>query len=281
MNFFFLINFFFLFLFREFEEERKNKDPDDERDIADMILQNLINQDRSKRMVVKKLKEMNLISSNNDLKTKKKAWTETEEDELRVLFNEHKDSDAPMMKIMEFMVNPKPRNNVLKKLLELGIIQDKSEVKKKKKAKSNKSKGKGSGEAFLDANSDSDLLDTASDSSDDENIRSRLNNNNAAIFNNRDSKKPAKKTLTTVVTPHLVSAALNKVRSDGNMEAVEWLVEVVTVGGINFFLSIDFFLFFHYFFFYLLLFFIYYFFLLITFFFLKEIMNKYNTVIKY
>lgn len=213
-------------LYEEFKD--RQFDPDDEKDVADLIFQNLIRQDRTKRMVIKKLKDLALIENVKQLKNKPtvtsgRKWTETEEMELKVLFEEHKLAMDPLGRIIEFMIQPKSKNRVVNKLLELGVIKDKSEVKKKRVPKPKQAKSKGTGQNFISANNESDNEDGnessassggngSSDDSDEERLAPRAPRSSAP----------------SVVTPHIVASGLSKVRADGNMEGVRWLIEILT-----------------------------------------------------
>lgn len=70
-----------------------------ERDVVDRIMANLINQERSRRVVIKKMKEMGLISGLKELKAKNrvrptKEWADEEIEELRRIFEEVRDSSG-------------------------------------------------------------------------------------------------------------------------------------------------------------------------------------------
>ncbi len=69
----------------------------DIKDVADYITENLIDQSKTRRQVVKQLIRQNLIGSSKDLYQAKKGsskfkWMEHEEVELRQLFEQHKDA---------------------------------------------------------------------------------------------------------------------------------------------------------------------------------------------
>ncbi|KAA0201056.1 hypothetical protein HAZT_HAZT005746 [Hyalella azteca] len=214
-------------LYNEFKDNEY--DADDPKDIADRIVQSLIRQDRSRRMVIKKLKDMGLIASLKELRKKPtrvmaNQWTDVELDELKVLYEEHKDAMDPMSRILDFMVNRKPKHRVIEKLLELGLIDDKKEVRRKRipKAKQNKSRGKNSGEQFLKANRDSD--DGADSEVVDDSDGSSSEDDEQELTGTVRSKST---NAVPVVTPHLVSVALKKVFDSGYREAVSWLVELL------------------------------------------------------
>ena len=204
-------------------EEFKNKEmnPDEDKDVVDLILANLIREDRTRRVVLKKLKDLGLITGVQDIRKKSvkvrgKQWTEVEEEELRVLFEEHKDAIDPLTRIMDFMVNPRPKNKIVNKLLELGIINDKSEVKKKRipKAKSKSSKTTMNNSTRWDSPDESNNEDEiVSDDSEDETEKRAIAKSQPMV---------------SVVTPHLVSAALKSVKEKNMQESIQWLIDTMT-----------------------------------------------------
>ena len=216
-------------LYEEFKDHQH--DPEDSRDIADVIVQNLIRQDRTRRIVIMKLKDLGLIQhvkqlANKSVKVNLRQWTETEEDELKVLFEEHKDAMDTISRIMDFMITPKSKPRIIAKLIELGCIKDKSEVKKKRVSKPKQPKGnksKSTGQNFLVANDCSDNDDEVQSSNSDDSGDS--DDDPSSIASNGKAKRRA---APAVVTPYLISSALAKVMADDRKNAVEWLVEILT-----------------------------------------------------
>ncbi|KAG5899963.1 hypothetical protein JTB14_034534 [Gonioctena quinquepunctata] len=138
---------------RLFMEHQENQTEDD---VVDWIVGNLIDNTKSRRQVLKKLKEMYLLT---DYKAKKKSggnvkapqnWGAQEETQLRELYEEFKDAMDPLGCILPRLEMSRPKNRVVDKMLVMGLIQDKKELRKKRvrsgKAggKSNKSQGSGS-----------------------------------------------------------------------------------------------------------------------------------------
>ncbi|ROT65639.1 Timeless-like protein [Penaeus vannamei] len=122
-------------LLRLFEEfSRAPPEGAEDKDVADLILENLINQTRTRRMVIKKLKDMHLIRDVKELtrKTVKvkpaKVWSEVEEEELKMLFEEYKDAMDIVGRIMDNMITKRPKHRVVDKILELGLVEDKKEL---------------------------------------------------------------------------------------------------------------------------------------------------------
>ncbi|RUS70988.1 hypothetical protein EGW08_021253 [Elysia chlorotica] len=107
-----------------------------ELDTADLILGELTS-NHTRVQVLRELKRQGLINSAADLRRKGKgrsrAWTETEIQELRDAFDLHKDSNYPISDIMTTLTGDRGRQAVTSKILELGLVAHKDELKKKRK----------------------------------------------------------------------------------------------------------------------------------------------------
>ncbi|XP_074037876.1 circadian regulator timeout [Leptinotarsa decemlineata] len=147
---------------RLFMEHQQNQV---EEDVVDWICSNLIDNTKSRRIVLKKLKELYLLAN---YKPKKKSvgrmkppqnWGAEEEAQLRELYEEFKDAMDPLGCIMSRLEIVRPKNRVVEKLLVMGLVQDKKELRKKR-AKSGKRKsnvqGGQSSEGFSDSEAGSD-----------------------------------------------------------------------------------------------------------------------------
>ncbi|XP_008482101.2 protein timeless homolog [Diaphorina citri] len=124
---------------RLFMEYEINK-PDQEK--VDWILDNLINKERTRKSVIKKLKELYLITSTKDLRSAPADrlrpptnWSSDEEDQLKTLYQQIKDFHDPMTALRDRMQHKRSKNSILNKLLELGIISHKSQMYKKRTRK--------------------------------------------------------------------------------------------------------------------------------------------------
>ncbi|EFX80319.1 putative TIMEOUT/TIM-2 protein, partial [Daphnia pulex] len=117
-------------------------------DVVDRIMANLINQTRSRRVIIKKMKEMGLIMDAKSLaKTKRsskirpsKEWTEHEVEELRRIFPEVRESSDPLGMLIDRLPVRRAKNRVREKILELGLVEDVKELRKKRPGKSAGSK---------------------------------------------------------------------------------------------------------------------------------------------
>nr|XP_054752328.1 protein timeless homolog [Lytechinus pictus] len=109
-----------------------------ERDVVDLIMENLINDTRSRRQIIAQLIRQELIESAKMLrkpKVLKSAWREELELELRTLFDQYKDSNDIVGNIIQNMSEPKSKQAVAKKILDLGLVQDRSQLYKKRARK--------------------------------------------------------------------------------------------------------------------------------------------------
>ncbi|KAK6175117.1 hypothetical protein SNE40_013642 [Patella caerulea] len=112
---------------------------DNEKDIADRIMERLTDPTKTRNQLIRQLKRQCLIDSAAELKSKKSGsdvWREEHELELKTLFERYKDSDDPLGNIASSMYRSK--NKVANKLIELGLINDRKDIDKKR-TKKNKS----------------------------------------------------------------------------------------------------------------------------------------------
>ncbi|XP_050692209.1 protein timeless homolog [Eriocheir sinensis] len=209
--------------------------PEDERDgkdTVDLILDRLISRSRTRRSVIKKLKELGLIQNIRDLQQRAprirapRTWTEEEEEELRTLFQENREAMDIVGRIMDGLTIRRPKHRVVEKILELGLVADRKELRKKRpKNPSNRKQGKKSGEDFLRANEGSDDEeddnDDQSNSEEEEEEDDKSNNRQGAT---RHQPPPPSD---PIATPALISQALGVVLESGRREAVEWLAGIL------------------------------------------------------
>ncbi|XP_017756744.1 PREDICTED: protein timeless homolog, partial [Eufriesea mexicana] len=191
-------------------------------DIVSWILQN-INQERTRRGVIKKLKEMCLIVNSKAVRSEvqkrlPKEWSEDEVSQLTELWQELKDDDDPVDLIFNGLTIKRPKPKIKEKLLELGLAKDRKELRKKRSRKSNH--GKSSWETQSASNSDED------EGSDEEAGKSSSNKNTAPNKpRNKGAKKNAKKQPTMVYTDAQLSGLLRDVIEKNMSPALEWIKE--------------------------------------------------------
>ncbi|XP_072308681.1 protein timeless homolog [Eucyclogobius newberryi] len=133
-----------------YEEHRDSDLPD----IVEHILPLLTNCNRNRRQVVVQLVHLGLVGNAKELKKPKKGtaivlWTEEQEEELQMLFEEFKDSDDILGNIMKKTTAKRSRARVVDKLLSLGLVSDRRELHKKRSRgagpRGSRGPGKGSG----------------------------------------------------------------------------------------------------------------------------------------
>lgn len=130
---------------RLYEEHRDSDVPD----IVETILPLLSNSNRNRRQVVVQLVHMGLVGSAKELKKPKKGtqivlWTEEQEEELQMLFEEYKDSDDVLGNIFKKITAKRSRARVVDKLLSMGLVSERRELyKKRSRGGAGKSTGRG------------------------------------------------------------------------------------------------------------------------------------------
>ncbi|CAD5116385.1 DgyrCDS5281 [Dimorphilus gyrociliatus] len=125
---------------KEEEEEENGEGGAAGDDIVDKLVRLLPGRPRTRRQIIRQLVHLGLLQSARDLKKKKKGgnelrrtWNEDEEEELRMAFNEFKETDDIVGCILDSLKVKRSKAAVINKLLSLGLISDRKEVRRKKK----------------------------------------------------------------------------------------------------------------------------------------------------
>lgn len=173
-------------LFMEHQEQQL------EQDVVDYIWQNIIDSSKTRRSVLKKLKDMYLLT--DDYKGPKKVgtgrnrpWDETEEEQLRELYERYKDDNDPLGCIISGLERDRPKNRIIEKMLVMGLIEDKKQLHKKRAKKFNKSDG---GQDIFDDDDDEEHDHLGSDVEDDD--VSNIPSTTATVVQRRAQTKPKK-----------------------------------------------------------------------------------------
>ncbi|GAA6215663.1 protein timeless homolog [Lates japonicus] len=121
-------------------------------DIVETLLPLLSNSNRTRRQVVTQLVRMGLVDNAKELKKQKIGtrivlWTEEQEQELQMLFEEYKDSDDVLGNILKKLTAKRSRARVVDKLLSMGLVSERRELYKKR---SRKAQGKSSGKGMTE-----------------------------------------------------------------------------------------------------------------------------------
>lgn len=180
--------------------------------MIDWILDNLIDKSRTRRGVIKKLKDLGLIfkaptKKTNAAAASKFAWNSEKDERLNQLYEEHRLSDKPLKRICEAMEG-KTRNAIIKRLIELGCIADKSEIVPVRGSKKSAPQHFGGG----DRSSSSEYN---SESEDEDESRGRGNNRN---------DQPKRKLVKSKLNVGGVKSLLAEI-DESFKEAIDWVIE--------------------------------------------------------
>lgn len=136
--------------------------PATDQDVIDWILDNLIEKTRTRRGVIKKLKELGLIfkaptKRSTAAAANKNLFTKDEDDTLRELYEEHRLDEHCLNKIMEVFNKKRSKKAVVKRMVQLGIVADETEILPARKQKKRKEEQRGrSGSSSSASDSDED-----------------------------------------------------------------------------------------------------------------------------
>ncbi|XP_045534789.1 protein timeless homolog isoform X2 [Papilio machaon] len=213
-----------------FMENQTN--PTTEKDVIDWILDNLIDQTRTRRGVIKKLKELGLIfkaptkrSTKERFKEKvPKEFSEEEDSLLIELWKQYGDSPDPMGVIIPRMPRKRPKRSFVERLLELDLIQDKRQCRKKKQRKS---KSDGNNSDRSDSSSSSSESSDESDSDNNIKVRSPKVKKNIQKIDKRktDASKNRKANKTIELSANEIAKLLVQAVDNGFGEALKWVAE--------------------------------------------------------
>ncbi|KAK3512612.1 hypothetical protein QTP70_018623 [Hemibagrus guttatus] len=148
---------------RVYEEHKDSEVPD----IVETILP-LLSTERTRRQVVIQMVSMGLVDSVKDLKKERKGthivlWTEEQEQELQMLFEEYKDSDGKFSFVFLFPISyvlgnilkrltaKRSRARVVDKIISMGLVSERKELyKKRRRNTAGKSRGMTEEDFFAD-----------------------------------------------------------------------------------------------------------------------------------
>ncbi|XP_011305481.1 protein timeless homolog [Fopius arisanus] len=204
-----------------FMEHQTNKYP---QDLIDWILENLISDNRTRRGVIKKLKELYLIVNSKTIRSEvqkriPKEWGEDEIAQLTETWEQVKDDDDPVDLIHSGLRIKRPKAKIKEKLLELGLAQDKKELRKKRKKKSTEPKASWEHQSSSEQSDtdDSDLGINEGVSKGPANLNPKKSKTK---LKGKKNKKPA-----VVYTDAQLTGLLKDVISKNMNESLEWLME--------------------------------------------------------
>lgn len=127
-------------------EEFKSAEVSEDKDVVDRILDNLICRERSRRAVIKKLKQLGLVTNTRALKKRgavgsrvSVVWSEQEEQQLHQLWQECRSAVDPLTMIRDRLTVKRSKKKIGDKLLELGLASERRELYKKRTKSTKKS----------------------------------------------------------------------------------------------------------------------------------------------
>ncbi|XP_068171410.1 protein timeless homolog isoform X2 [Antennarius striatus] len=213
---------------RLYEEHRHSGVPD----IVETLLPLLSNSNRTRRHVVTQLVHMGLVDNAKELKKQKKGtqivlWTQEQEEELEMLYEEYKDSDDVLGNILKKITAKRSRARLVDKLLSLGLVSDRRELhKKRSRGSKQRSSGKGmTEEEFLEGLTQ-DFPDEAEDRYDkdeeeDEFEESEEEEQNRAKPQNRGMRRES--VLSPVERRADLDSMVNALQQEGMSGPMLWL----------------------------------------------------------
>ncbi|XP_049288882.1 protein timeless homolog [Anopheles funestus] len=160
-------------LHRLFMENQEN--PRTDQDVIDWLLENLIDQTRTRRGVMKKLRELGLVfkgptkRSNANRQQKGYGWTAEEDAKLGVLYEELRLDKNPLKNIAEGLGKKFTKPAIARRMVSIGLIADVSEIMPSKRKKE---RGVGSDEDDNNSNTSQNDEDSGEDDSEEEVERS-------------------------------------------------------------------------------------------------------------
>ncbi|XP_075147569.1 circadian regulator timeout [Haematobia irritans] len=198
-----------------FEENQRN--PETDKDVIDWILDNILEKSRTRRGVLKKLKEMGLMfkaptkKSTAEAQAGKGLWRSEEDEELRSLYDQYRTEDDCLQRILDEFEGRRNKQQIIKRMIQIHIIADKSEIlpQKPRKRKSKKN----------------------ANENDEENefMEEPMFGGGSGKSKTTNARKPAKaqkrKIVRTPLDVGTVRALLGQIDAEKYQEAIDWLKE--------------------------------------------------------
>ncbi|KAH8330259.1 hypothetical protein KR067_000539 [Drosophila pandora] len=209
-----------------FEENQRN--PETDKDVIDWILDNLADKTRTRRGILKKLKEMGLLFKAPTKRSTKSAlggknlWQPEEDEELRSLYDQHRTEPDCLDRIVGEFEERRSKQQIIKRMLQIHLIADKSEILPPKS-----SKGRGKGKAKKHPENGSDFEDMMEEPMEFEaEAGDRPKAVRKTIKKSKSKPKPKKRQVVrTPLDVGAVKALLGQVDAEKLKSAIEWLQE--------------------------------------------------------
>lgn len=112
---------------------QNQESPQTDQDVIDWLVESLSGQSRGRRGVIKKLKDLGLIfkvptKRSNAAAVNKNLFMSEEDEKLRELYDEHRAEKDCLKRIMEVFNKKRSKKVVVRRMVQLGIIADESEI---------------------------------------------------------------------------------------------------------------------------------------------------------
>ncbi|XP_061147594.1 protein timeless homolog [Syngnathus typhle] len=208
-----------------YEEHRHSEDPD----IVETLLPLLSNSTRTRKQVVIQMVRLGLVDSAKELKKPKKGtgivlWTEDQEVELQMLYEEYKDSDDVLGNIFKKLTAKRSRARVVDKLLSLGLVSERRELyKKRSRSARPKSSGTQMSEEDFLAELTQNLPDDPQEQDEDESEESE-EEDEPEMQERQDGGSSRSQSVASKVERRAdVGAIVTRLHDEGMSEALAWL----------------------------------------------------------
>ncbi|KAJ9574814.1 hypothetical protein L9F63_008013, partial [Diploptera punctata] len=217
-------------LYEEFTRRSNMEDGENDvgTDVVDWIVQNLINTTRSHRGIAKKLRELGYevatkVTLNRSFP--KQEWAEEEEQQFERMYEKISGLSDPLGCIVDRLTVRRPKQRIADKLLEMGLVQDKKELRKKRVGKQRAPGGRS--EESENSSNDDDANESSDDSGSDGDGRpstsapkpAQRRGQGSSVKRTAGSKKTSAKRYSSTELTNL----LIQVTSAGMSEALQWL----------------------------------------------------------
>ncbi|KAL7020730.1 hypothetical protein ACKWTF_011627 [Chironomus riparius] len=194
---------------------RNQESPETDQDVIDWIVENLKERNRTRRGVIKKLKELGLIfkaptKKSNAAAANKNLFTKDEDEKLRELYDEHRLDKHCLAKIMEVFKGKRSKKAIVKRMIQLHLIADETEILPPKKSrKKNHEDGDSERQSESDERSESDESDN--------------DDNNSRIGRNSQQSMSVSRSNYQISQRDVTNYRIEL--EESLKEAIEWIIE--------------------------------------------------------
>ncbi|KAL7724650.1 hypothetical protein ACLKA6_008651 [Drosophila palustris] len=198
-----------------FEENQRN--PENDKDVIDWILDNLVDKTRTRRGILKKLKDMGIhFKAPTKRSTKaalagKNLWQPEEDEMLSSLYDQHRTESDCLERIVHSFGESRNKQQIIKRMLQIHLIADKSEILP---AKTKKGRGKPRKQQESDNESENENEDFM-----EEPIFEKM------ASKQKGSKAKTRQIVRTPLDRGTVRALISQVDTEKYQEAIDWLKE--------------------------------------------------------